>query len=54
MDKKNSIINIQDVGLSTKYGCIMCTTIVYQRTADVLVCLVCQKSTNCAQLVKLR
>jgi hypothetical protein len=35
--------NIQDVGLSAKCGCIMCTIIVYKRTADILVCLVCQK-----------
>jgi hypothetical protein len=40
MDKKKPINNIWNVGLSTKYGCIMCTTIVYWQTADILACLV--------------
>jgi hypothetical protein len=47
MDKNKSRNNIQDVSLSVKCGCIMCTTIVYQRTADILVCLVCQKLAYC-------
>jgi hypothetical protein len=38
MDKKKSKNNIQDVGLSAKCGCIMCTTIVYRRTTNTLVC----------------
>jgi hypothetical protein len=35
MDKKKSRNNIQDVGLSAKCGCIMCTTIVYWQIADI-------------------
>jgi hypothetical protein len=38
MDKKKSRNNIQDLGLSAKCGCIMCTTIVYWGTANFLVC----------------
>jgi hypothetical protein len=36
----------QDLGLLAKCACIMCTTIVYRRTANFLVCLVCQKLAN--------
>jgi hypothetical protein len=39
--KKKSKNNIQDLGFLAKCECIMCTTIVYQRTAKILVCSVC-------------
>jgi hypothetical protein len=45
--QKKSKNNIQDMDLSAKCGCIMCTFIVYWRTANFLVCLVCQKLANC-------
>jgi hypothetical protein len=38
---------IQDVELSAKCGCIMCATIIYQRTTNILVCSICQKIANC-------
>jgi hypothetical protein len=47
MEEKKAINNIQDVGLSAKCGCIMCTIINYRRTSNILVCLVCQKLANC-------
>jgi hypothetical protein len=40
--QKKSRNNIEDVDLSAKCGCIMCTTIVYWQTADILVCSICQ------------
>jgi hypothetical protein len=43
MDQKNSKNDIQDVDLSAKCGCIICTTIVYRQTINILVCSVCQK-----------
>jgi hypothetical protein len=46
MDKKKSRFNIQDLGLLTKFGYIMCTTIDYRWTANFLVCLVCQRLAN--------
>jgi hypothetical protein len=45
MDKKKSRINIQDLGLLAKHGCIMYTAI--GCTTDILVCSVCQKLANC-------
>jgi hypothetical protein len=47
MDKKKSINNNQDMGLLAKGGCLICIAIVYRRTVDILVCLVCQKLANC-------
>jgi hypothetical protein len=52
--KKKSKNNIQDVGLLAKCGCIMCTIIVYRRTADILVCSICQKLANCTFISKSR
>jgi hypothetical protein len=46
--QKKSKHNMQNVGFLAKCGCIMYTTIVYQWTTDILVCLVCQKLANCA------
>jgi hypothetical protein len=52
--QKKSQNNIQDVGLLAKCGCIMCTTIVYWWTTDILVCSVCQKLVNCTFIPKSR
>jgi hypothetical protein len=54
MDKKKSRNNIQDVGLSTKCGCIMCATIVYHRPINILVYPVYQKLANCSFISDLR
>jgi hypothetical protein len=45
--QKKSRNNIQDLGLSAKSGCIMCSAIIYHQTANILVCPVCQKLANC-------
>ena len=52
--KKKSRINIQDLGLSIKCGCIMCTIIVYWWITNFLVCLICQKLENCTFMSNLR
>jgi hypothetical protein len=44
---KKSKNNIQDLHLLAKIRCIMCTTIVYQRIANIFVCSVCQNLANC-------
>jgi hypothetical protein len=46
MDKTKSRNNIQNVDFSAKCGCIICTTIIYQRTINILVCSICQKLAN--------
>jgi hypothetical protein len=40
-------INMQNVGLSARCGCIIYNTIAYL-TANILVCPICQKLVNCA------
>jgi hypothetical protein len=52
--QKKSKNNIQDLGLSTKYGCIMRATIVYWQTTNILVCLICQNLANCTFIPDLR
>jgi hypothetical protein len=47
INKKKSRNNIQNVGFSADCGCIMCTIVVNRRTANFLVCLVCQNLANC-------
>jgi hypothetical protein len=46
--EKKSKNNMQNVGLSAKWECIMYTTIIYQQKTDILVCPICQKLANCA------
>jgi hypothetical protein len=43
LTKPNLQILVQDVGLLAKCGCIMCTTIVYQEIANILVCSILSK-----------
>jgi hypothetical protein len=52
--QKKSRNNIQDEGLLAKYGCIMCATLVYWWTTDILVCSICQKLANCTFIPNLR
>jgi hypothetical protein len=52
--QKKSKNNIQGLGLSAKSRYIMCATIVYRRTTNILIGLVCQKLANCTFIPNLR
>jgi hypothetical protein len=47
MDKRKSRNNIQELGLSANFVCIMCASIVNWQIADILVWSVGQKLANC-------
>jgi hypothetical protein len=54
MNQKKSKNNIQDMDLLAKSGYIMCATVVYKWTTNIIVCLVCQKLANCAFIPNLQ